>query len=53
MNPEKEQPPHKIGLQVTLEQLTESVLQTEEDMRFANQLARTAGERVKASALSM
>jgi hypothetical protein len=53
MTPEKEQPPHKIGLQVTLEQLTESVLQTEEDMRFANQLARTAGERVKASALSM
>lgn len=53
MNPEKEQPPHKIGLQVTLERLTESVLQTEEDMRFANQLARTAGERVKASALSM
>jgi methyl-accepting chemotaxis protein len=53
MNPEKEQPPHKIGLQVTLEQLTESVLQTEEDMHFANQLARTAGERVKASALSM
>ena len=53
MNPEKQQPPHKIGLQITLEQLTESVLQTEEDMRFANQLARTAGERVKASALSM
>lgn len=53
MNPEKEQPPHKNGLQVTLEQLTESVLQTEEDMRFANQLARTAGERVKASAQSM
>jgi methyl-accepting chemotaxis protein len=53
MNPEKEQPTYKIGLQVKLEQLTESVLQTEEDMRFANQLARTAGERVKASALSM
>jgi methyl-accepting chemotaxis protein len=49
----KEQPTYKIGLQVKLEQLTESVLQTEEDMRFANQLARTAGERVKASALSM
>ena len=40
-------------MHLTLEQLTESVLQTEEDMRFANQLARTAGERVKASALSM
>ncbi|WP_442965795.1 methyl-accepting chemotaxis protein [Pseudomonas sp. Root329] len=53
MNLEKEQPTYKIGLQVKLEQLTESVLQTEEDMRFANQLARTAGERVKASALSM
>ncbi|WP_429534420.1 methyl-accepting chemotaxis protein [Pseudomonas silensiensis] len=53
MTPEKEQLSHKNGLQVTLEQLTESVLQTEEDMRFANQLARTAGERVKASALSM
>ncbi|SDV17309.1 methyl-accepting chemotaxis protein [Pseudomonas vancouverensis] len=37
----------------TLEQLTASVLQTEEDMRFANQLARTAGERVQASASSM
>lgn len=37
----------------TLEQLTESVAATEEDMRFANQLARTAGERVKASAQSM
>jgi methyl-accepting chemotaxis protein len=53
MTPEKEQPLYKIGLQVKLEQLTESVLQTEEDMRFANQLARTAGERVKASAQSM
>ena len=53
MNPEKEQPTYKIGLQVKLEQLTESVLQTEEDMRFANQLARTAGDRVKASAQSM
>ncbi|QVW22546.1 chemotaxis protein [Pseudomonas hormoni] len=53
MTPEKEQPTYKIGLQVKLEQLTESVLQTEEDMRFANQLARTAGERVKASAQSM
>ncbi|SEE94383.1 MULTISPECIES: methyl-accepting chemotaxis protein [Pseudomonas] len=53
MTPEKEQPTDKIGLQVKLEQLTESVLQTEEDMRFANQLARTAGERVKASAQSM
>jgi methyl-accepting chemotaxis protein len=53
MTTEKEQPTYKIGLQVKLEQLTESVLQTEEDMRFANQLARTAGERVKASTLSM
>lgn len=53
MTPEKEQPTYKIGLQVKLEQLTESVLQTEEDMRFANQLARTAGERVKASTQSM
>lgn len=53
MTTEKEQPTYKIGLQVKLEQLTESVLQTEEDMRFANQLARTAGERVKASAQSM
>lgn len=49
--PEREWPGAVV--QVTLEQLTESVLQTEEDMRFANQLARTAGERVKASALSM
>ena len=53
MTIEKEQPPYKIGLQNKLEQLTESVLQTEEDMRFANQLARTAGERVKASTQSM
>ncbi|MDZ4324983.1 MAG: methyl-accepting chemotaxis protein [Pseudomonas sp.] len=53
MNIEKEQPSYNIGLQVKLEQLTESVLQTEEDMRFANQLARTAGDRVKASAQSM
>jgi methyl-accepting chemotaxis protein len=53
MTIEKEQPPYNIGLQVKLEQLTESVLQTEEDMRFANQLARTAGDRVKASAQSM
>ncbi|VVN98102.1 methyl-accepting chemotaxis protein [Pseudomonas fluorescens] len=53
MSLEKEQPPYTIGLQVKLEQLTESVLQTEEDMRFANQLARTAGDRVKASAQSM
>ena len=40
-------------VQATLEQLTQAVLQTEEDMRFADQLARTAGERVKASAQSM
>src|SRR5690606_25461006 len=53
MTSEKEQPSNNIGLQVKLEQLTESVLQTEEDMRFANQLARTAGDRVKASAQSM
>lgn len=53
MTIEKEQPSYNIGLQVKLEQLTESVLQTEEDMRFANQLARTAGDRVKASAQSM
>jgi methyl-accepting chemotaxis protein len=53
MSIEKEQPSYTIGLQVKLEQLTESVLQTEEDMRFANQLARTAGDRVKASAQSM
>ena len=53
MTLEKEQPPYNIGLQNKLEQLTESVLQTEEDMRFANQLARTAGDRVKASAQSM
>lgn len=53
MTTEKEQTRDQIGLQDKLEQLTESVLQTEEDMRFANQLARTAGERVKASAQSM
>jgi methyl-accepting chemotaxis protein len=53
MSIEKEQPSYTIDLQVKLEQLTESVLQTEEDMRFANQLARTAGDRVKASAQSM
>lgn len=53
MTIEKEQPSYNIGLQVKLEQLTESVLQTEEDMRFANQLARTAGDRVKSSAQSM
>jgi methyl-accepting chemotaxis protein len=40
-------------VQATLEQLTQAVQQTEEDMRFANQLARTAGERVKSSAQSM
>lgn len=40
-------------VQATLEQLTQAVLQTEEDMRFADQLARAAGERVKASAQSM
>ena len=53
MTTEKEQTTYPVGLQVKLEQLTESVLQTEEDMRFANQLARTAGERVKASTQSM
>jgi methyl-accepting chemotaxis protein len=54
MSIEQVQRPHPFGaVSVTLEKLTESVLQTEEDMRFANQLARTAGERVKASALSM
>jgi methyl-accepting chemotaxis protein len=53
MSTEKEQTTYPVGLQVKLEQLTESVLQTEEDMRFANQLARTAGERVKASTQSM
>ncbi|MCP1497973.1 methyl-accepting chemotaxis protein [Pseudomonas migulae] len=53
MSTEKEQTTYQVGLQVKLEQLTESVLQTEEDMRFANQLARTAGERVKASTQSM
>ncbi|EXF95303.1 chemotaxis sensory transducer [Pseudomonas fluorescens HK44] len=51
VQPEREWP--GVAVHLTLEQLTESVLQTEEDMRFANQLARTAGERVKASALSM
>ncbi|MDF9773092.1 methyl-accepting chemotaxis protein [Pseudomonas baetica] len=43
------------GAQVkaALEHLTREVLQTEEDMRFADQLARGAGERVQASAVSM
>jgi methyl-accepting chemotaxis protein len=43
------------GAQVkeALEHLTQVVQQTEEDMRFADQLARGAGERVQASALSM
>jgi len=49
--PEREWPGRVVS--GTLEQLTESVLQTEEDMRFANQLARAAGERVQASAQSM
>lgn len=40
-------------VKVALEHLTRVVLQTEEDMRFANQLARGAGERVQASAVSM
>lgn len=40
-------------VQATLEQLTQAVLQTEEDMRFADQLARAAGERVKSSAQSI
>lgn len=40
-------------VQATLKQLTQAVLQTEEDMRFADQLARAAGERVKSSAQSM
>jgi methyl-accepting chemotaxis protein len=40
-------------VQVALEHLTQVVLQTEEDMRFADQLARGAGERVQASAVSM
>jgi methyl-accepting chemotaxis protein len=54
MSTEQAQRPHPFGaVSVTLEKLTESVLQTEEDMRFANQLARAAGERVKASTLSM
>jgi methyl-accepting chemotaxis protein len=40
-------------VKVALEHLTQVVLQTEEDMRFANQLARGAGEQVQASAVSM
>jgi methyl-accepting chemotaxis protein len=40
-------------VKVALEHLTRVVLQTEEDMHFANQLARGAGERVQASAVSM
>jgi methyl-accepting chemotaxis protein len=40
-------------VKVALEHLTREVLQTEEDMRFADQLARGAGERVQASAVSM
>lgn len=40
-------------VQAVLEQLTQLVLQTEDDMRFANQLARGAGERVQASSVSM
>jgi methyl-accepting chemotaxis protein len=40
-------------VKVALEHLTQVVLLTEEDMRFANQLARGAGERVQASAMSM
>jgi methyl-accepting chemotaxis protein len=40
-------------VQGALEQLTLLVLQTEDDMRFADQLARGAGERVQASAVSM
>ncbi|MCY1419799.1 Methyl-accepting chemotaxis protein (MCP) signaling domain protein [compost metagenome] len=40
-------------VQAALAQLTQLVLQTEEDMRFANQLARGSGERVQASAVSM
>nr|WP_246237894.1 methyl-accepting chemotaxis protein [Pseudomonas akapageensis] len=40
-------------VQSALEQLTRLVLQTEDDMRFADQLARGAGERVQASAVSM
>ncbi|EJM34162.1 methyl-accepting chemotaxis protein [Pseudomonas sp. GM33] len=40
-------------VKVALEHLTQVVLQTEEDMRFADQLARGAGERVQASAVSM
>nr|WP_082557665.1 methyl-accepting chemotaxis protein [Pseudomonas sp. Root562] len=40
-------------VKVALEHLIQVVLQTEEDMRFANQLARGAGERVQASAVSM
>jgi methyl-accepting chemotaxis protein len=40
-------------VKLALEHLIQVVLQTEEDMRFANQLARGAGERVQASAVSM
>jgi methyl-accepting chemotaxis protein len=40
-------------VKVALEHLTRVVQQTEDDMRFANQLARGAGERVQASAVSM
>ena len=40
-------------VKVALEHLTQVVQQTEDDMRFANQLARGAGERVQASAVSM
>jgi methyl-accepting chemotaxis protein len=40
-------------VKVALEHLTQVVQQTEEDMRFADQLARGAGERVQASAVSM
>ncbi|POA79821.1 chemotaxis protein [Pseudomonas sp. DP16D-R1] len=40
-------------VKVALEHLTQVVQQTEDDMHFANQLARGAGERVQASAVSM
>ncbi|PTT88590.1 chemotaxis protein, partial [Pseudomonas sp. HMWF031] len=40
-------------VKVALEHLTRVVQQTEDDMHFANQLARGAGERVQASAVSM
>jgi methyl-accepting chemotaxis protein len=40
-------------VKVALEHLTQVVQQTEDDMRFADQLARGAGERVQASAVSM